>query len=395
MRTPISSVYSSKMKCCGCSACANVCPVHAITMEADSEGFLYPVIDQLVCIGCRKCQDVCVFRTGYETWKNAPKQNFVYAARLKDPEARLASQSGGAFTALAEVFLRQNGIVYGAAFDGFERVTHLRVNDSVGLAALKGSKYIQSELNDVFSKVKRDLQAGLSVLFSGTPCQVAGLRRFLEGVQTDNLVLCDLICHSVASPRVWAEYVDLMRKSQKEALVTCMFRDKAAKGWASHYESFLFATGNKVFSRFFARLFSTHVLFRPSCSICPFANTDRVSDITLGDFWRIEDIKKEWALDNSGTSVIMVHTEKGSRVFALASEGLDLIETVGDFHMQPQLQYPTPMPSRRWLFWQLYSIFGFSYVRLFDWWIRIKSKLHYHVKRMCKQILKKPQSLSK
>jgi coenzyme F420-reducing hydrogenase beta subunit len=387
MNVPLESVFKKKKECSGCAACANVCPKQAIEMLPDSEGFMYPVIDQSRCIGCRKCQDVCVFQTGYEIWLEGRGDHQVYASRMLDLNRRMESQSGGAFTALADIILRDGGVVYGAAFEGVVRVVHNRVSTFAELGYLKGSKYIQSEMRDVYLCVKEDLSRGRKVLFSGTPCQVAGIRRFFEGKSADLLFLCDLVCHSVASPKIWNEYLQYLSKKHHDKIISCMFRDKAAKGWSSHYESFTFKSGKKILERFFARLFSSHYLFRPSCSVCIYANLNRVSDITLGDFWGIEELSPSFGETSTGVSLVITHTSRGSALFAEASPLMEVRQTRIEDCKQEQLYFPTPQGEFRRFFWFFYKIFGFKFVLTYDFILRIKSKSRYFASQFKQYVL--------
>ena len=385
--TPLKSVFKSKKDCSGCAACANVCPTLAIQMQSDSEGFMYPAIDQSRCIGCGKCRDVCVFQTGYANWRGADGCPQVCATRLIDLDRRMESQSGGAFTALADVVLRDGGVVYGAAFEGADRVVHDRVSMPSELGRLKGSKYVQSEMRDVYQRIADDLRQGREVLFSGTPCQVAGVRRFFEGKSAGRLLLCDLVCHSVASPRVWREYIQHVGKRHRDEIVSCMFRNKAAKGWQSHYESFTFKSGKKVFSRFFARLFSSHYLFRPSCAACIYANLDRVSDITLGDFWGIEQLSPSFQETGSGVSLVILHTDKGAALFSEAKAQMEVLDAQISNCRHEQLYDPTPQPKLRRGFWFLHEILGFQFILVYDLIFRIKAKFRYHASKVKKRIV--------
>ena len=197
-------VYQHKKDCSGCTACQNVCPNNAITMQPDSEGFLYPVIDQKNCINCNLCRNICPF-TNSEGLKNGGQQT-CYSCVHRDEAVLKNSTSGGAFTALSDYILENGGVVYGADFDRDYNVCHSRAVTKEQRDRQRVSKYAQSDLQGVFFKVKEDLQNGKTVLFTGTPCQVAGLKAFMPRHLTANLYLCDLICHSIPSPLIWKEY---------------------------------------------------------------------------------------------------------------------------------------------------------------------------------------------
>lgn len=192
-----------KKECCGCNACAQRCPKSCITMREDSEGFLYPEVDKEICIDCGICEKVCPVM--YQGNKRKPLA--VYAVKHKNNEIRLSSSSGGVFTALAESVIDEGGVVFGAKFDDNWCVVHSYSETKEGLAAFRGSKYLQSRIGDSFKKVECFLKANRKVLFSGTPCQIAGLKRFLRK-EYDNLLTVDFVCHGVPSPGVWREYLN-------------------------------------------------------------------------------------------------------------------------------------------------------------------------------------------
>ena len=212
---------TDKSMCCGCSACAGVCPVQCITMTADSEGFKYPIADPNICVSCGKCEQVCPM-TSVET----ASEKKAYAVRVTQYEQD--SSSGGVFSALAEKVLCEGGVVFGAAFDDGLRLQHIKVDDSSMLGHLRGSKYVQSDVGDIYRQVKDELSEGRKVLFSGTPCQVAGLHNFL-GKDYPELFTVDLACHGVPSPKVWDRYV----REKGDGLLGVKFRDKS-DGWRKY-----------------------------------------------------------------------------------------------------------------------------------------------------------------
>ena len=194
-------LFATPYECCGCTACSSACPVNAIQMTADEEGFLYPLVDEKICIGCGKCEQVCQLKN--DEGRSDPL--FIYAAKNIDLDSRMHSSSGGMFRLLAEYMETQGGVIYGAAFDDAFRVCHQRAVCQNEWEKFCVSKYVQSDMGDCYSMVKKDLEDGLPVLFSGTPCQIEGLNRFLVDVDTDKLLICDMICYGVPSPKIWRE----------------------------------------------------------------------------------------------------------------------------------------------------------------------------------------------
>lgn len=297
-----------KHTCCGCQACAQVCPKGCITMKADEEGFLYPVVDETVCVRCGLCEKVCPVLHNTESGQGNPK---AYAAYNLNEEVRLASSSGGIFTLLAEYVLEQNGIIYGTAMESF-RVKHIRVSEPEGLALLRGSKYVQSDIGQTYVQARADLEAGKTVLFTGTPCQIEGLKAFLRK-DYENLITMDIICHGVPSPMVWDKYVALREDTAGAAAAKVFFRHKKF-GWKLFSVFFTFSDNSEyvqnLYQDSFMKAFLNDLCLRPSCYQCNFKKLNRVSDITVADFWGIETVCPEMD-DDKGTSLVLVHSEQG------------------------------------------------------------------------------------
>ncbi|KAA6327270.1 NAD(P)H-quinone oxidoreductase subunit I [termite gut metagenome] len=271
-----------KQDCCGCTACASICKQQAITMQTDERGFLYPQINVAKCMDCGLCEKVCIFQKGYST--NDTQPPIAYAVRHKNEEELKSSRSGGMFVALADFILSENGIVYGAGYTDHFRVVHKRATDKEGYREFKGSKYVQSDLNSTFLQVKHDLKEKKKVLFTGTPCQTAGLNAYLMNIDKSNLYVCDLVCHGTPSPYIWRDYLNYVEEKVNDKIIMVDFRDKE-KGWSSHFESFVFRNNKKLFTRTYTELFYKHIILRPSCEICRYTNIYRPSDITIADFW--------------------------------------------------------------------------------------------------------------
>ena len=310
----MTTVFDQKEHCSGCGACKTVCNENAITMQPDSYGFDYPQIDPSICVSCGKCKVHCHFV--HPVLRHFPQD--VFAVQSKDPEVLKKSQSGGLFAELAKDMLRSGGAVYGAAFTDRFEVCHTRIDSVNQLEKLQGSKYVQSKTEDIFSMVKNDLEQGVPVLFSGTPCQVAALSSYL-GQKTALLYTVDLVCHGVMAPSLWADYLDYIKKKYG-AITRADFRNKSF-GWRTHHETFLIGK-RTVKKNIYRKIFYQNKLLRPSCyskggdryhTACSYAGMCRCSDLTVGDFW---GIKQTDSFPNAdlGISLCMVNTQNGSRL---------------------------------------------------------------------------------
>lgn len=351
------------LNCCGCTACATICPKSAITMEPDEKGFLYPQIDEKKCINCGLCKQVCAFNSEYDK-SHLLNHTEIFAVHHIDLEERKTSRSGAMFTALSEYFIQQGGVVYGAVFDKELTVCHKRVETKDDLFHFKGSKYVQSDMKDSFLQVQQDLEAGKLVLFSGTPCQTAGLYSFADmrcKKYLDHLYICDIVCHGVPSPFIYRDYLSWQEKKNNQKIMAFNFRDKAIIGWDSHEESMILKSGKKVYSRIYTDLFRKCIMFRSSCYQCPFTNFQRPSDITLGDFWGIDKCMPDFA-DNIGNSLILINSSKGKEVFELVKNQLDYRMSNQVDCMQPSLKAPSTLSLKTMAFWQNYQKCGFRWV---------------------------------
>lgn len=313
----------TKKDCCGCYACYNICPKECITMESDNEGFWYPKIDKDKCINCNLCEKVCPI---INPVKRANSKKIAYAGINKDDQIRVKSSSGGIFSILAEYIIKNNGIIYGASFDENFNIKHKRILCNTDLDLLRGSKYVQSSIGDIYKQVKSDLESNRQVLFTGTPCQVEGLRSYLRKEYV-NLITMDFICHGVPSPLVWKKYLEEMKKSKQENIKNIYFRNKDI-GWKVFSLKIIFDEKiyiNNLSKDLFMKGFLQDVYLRPSCYSCKFKKINRVSDITVADFWGIENILPKMD-DDKGTSLIVIHSEKGEQLFDKLSETMILNE---------------------------------------------------------------------
>lgn len=300
-------------KCTGCFACVSVCPKQCIHMEKDKDGFLYPVIDSDKCIDCGLCKKTCMVGEKADTQytKNA------YAMSNKNDEVRLNSSSGGVFTLLAEHIIEQGGTVYGAAFDDKYAVKHIRIKSKDDIEKLRTSKYVQSQIGDCYKKAKEDLDNGIKVLFTGTPCQIAGIKGFLKK-DYDNLFCQDIMCHGVPSPKLWSKYLDEINLGK---LNNVSFRDKTV-GWSLFSMKIEGENGKlceKFFDNTYMKAFLADIALRESCYNCNCKELNYFSDITLADFWGLDKAYPELD-DNRGVSLVLVNSSKGEMLIKEISD---------------------------------------------------------------------------
>ena len=311
-----------KTKCCGCTACANKCPKHCISMVKDDEGFAYPKVNIEECINCGLCDKVCPVTNQ----KEESAINKAFAVQHCDEETLYHSAAGGAFSAFADYAIRQNGVAIGAAYDEDMVVKHIIAKIKEEIPRFRSSKYVQSDQKNVYSEVKRFLDAGTFVCYSGTPCQTAGLKSFLEK-DYSNLLLVDLVCKGVGSPEVLRQYVELMTQKYKAKIVGMNFKRKTY-GYHSSTMSVDFENG-KTYSKSgitdpMMRSFRANICLRPSCGSCAFKGIDRVSDLTIFDCWHFSTLSGKNDNDKGHTAVI-VHSEKGLQMLKDCNDLLEIV----------------------------------------------------------------------
>lgn len=304
---------TDKSNCMGCSACYAICPKHCITMCPDVEGYLYPSVNINSCINCGACENVCPINKDIPT---KDKQTIAFAVQNKNDVIRKESASGGAFSAFATTILNKGGIVFGGCFDENFKVHHDSVHTQDDLKKLRCSKYVQSDMRNTFANVKTYLTQGRLVLFSGTPCQVSGLKSYLKK-NYDNLITLDLVCRGVPSPGLWEKYLKWNSVKEKSKITYVSFRDKYF-GYAGSTMAIGFENGKIKYQnqgiQFFKYTFFQNLNNRPSCFNCHFKTIQRNTDITLFDCWHVNKFDKSMD-DDYGTTMVLLHTEKGMNLF--------------------------------------------------------------------------------
>ena len=347
--------------CTGCSACANACPEQCIQMAADAEGFLRPKIDSSQCVVCGTCQNVCPVLHP----KAHSHETVAYAAVHKDDAIRLESTSGGVFSLLCQWVFDHGGIVFGAAYADDFSVAHGCVEKASDLSKLRTAKYAQSAIGDSYRQAKTFLEQGRYVLFSGTPCQIGGLRTFL-GKDYGRLLTVDLICHGVPSPAVWEHYIQYRgeQDAQGERPTSINLRSKES-GWAGYSIRFDYAGGQTYrmpnSQDPYLRCFVKDLCLRPSCYACSFKGIDRCSDFTLGDYWGVWSQLPELD-DNQGTSIVLLHSEKAKRIWPELLSGMKAVQVDADqcFSENPSALSSATEPDDRQMFLSRYQSEDFS-----------------------------------
>lgn len=350
-----------KDECTGCTACYNICPHSAISFREDDLGFLYPTIDEVRCIECGLCRKVCP--------NNSPvsrsKDQEAFVATAKSVDEQRTSTSGGLTSVLARHIIRRGGVVYGCTGEDCTNIHHVRISSEEEIARIKGSKYVQSSLGLCFGAIKKDLQQGTTVLFVGTPCQCAGLRSYLQK-EYDNFYVVDFVCHGVPSQKILTDAIKSNLKQGNLQGYEVKFRYREGKNEHSIYGLQLLKEGSVKYQKNWPKNdyitgFLSGVYYRESCYRCKYASPERVSDITLGDFWDREH-KKTISKDALGLSLVICNTTKGKDFLRKSeneikyeSEVLDaLLKTNG------QLNSPFPKPNIYEMFHELYYKYGYA-----------------------------------
>lgn len=356
-------ILADRHNCTGCTACDSVCPKGAITMVADGMGFKFPKIDPELCIECKLCEKACPIIKPFSKDSNAPQPRSV-AAQLKNKDELARSQSGGAFCAIASYAIKNGYLVYGAGFDNELNVRHMGVSDLDGLENLRFSKYVQSDLGKIFRKIREELKCGKRILFSGTPCQIAGLKGALPTKYLDNLITVDLICHGVPGPEAYRKYLRYLEHRYDHRILKFIFRDKDSFGWRTPRESAIFDNGVKESFYYYNYLFQEKdLLAREACSHCRYCSLNRISDITIADCWGWDKLHRTDFDENSGISLILVNTKSGDKILEMILRELTVVDVPLQPHLlQRNLQRPTSRPALADKLASDFAKYGFRYV---------------------------------
>lgn len=350
----MSNILSTEHLCLECRACEQICSKYAISMQENAEGFSYPKIDMDKCVDCGLCVKVC---PAIHADDIKSKSCDVYAAQLKDKIILKKSSSGGVFSLIAEHIIGSGGIVFGAAWDEHLQLRHIGVDTIGDLQKLRGSKYVHSDIGNTFVQARDNLKTGRLVYFTGTPCQIAGLKLFLRKDYT-NLITSDLVCHGTPSQKLFNLFVKGMEKDRNVRLIDYQFRDKKVFGWSCSSSSFSInrKTGKKKYHFYdrnmvgYFQAFIKGNITREDCYKCPFACPERVSDITLADYWDISDHHPEFPNRREGVSLILINSTKGRNLLHLLEKNVNLCKSTLTSALKTSnhnLKAPTPRPSER------------------------------------------------
>lgn len=360
----------NKEDCCGCSACVSICPKTTINFIQDSEGFNYPHVDVDKCVECGLCEKTCPIIQRKSIDKTVANPLQYKAVRIKDKKILSESSSGGAFSILADIIFDLNGCVCGVEYSEEGLPHHIIIDSKTELYKLRGSKYVQSNILGIFPAIKQRLLKGQYVLFSGTSCQVDGLKKYLRKDYA-NLLTVDLVCHSIPSPLIYKEYLIYCSKKLKKEIVSIDMRYKKTYGWSHRFSyRYCFKDGKSVIDSPFVvnwgRLFFSEMINRPSCGDCQYANLNRVSDFTIADFWD-DDKKRTDIYSKEGTSLLLVNTEKGINALESCQNNFYSWNITKEEALQPCLCHTTKPSDKRDEFWDFYYKNGFenSYNRYF------------------------------
>lgn len=398
-------LVNNKDKCCGCGLCALKCPKKAIEMKEDKYGFVYPYIDEDKCINCGICKKVCNYKKNIQSDFN--KETFVVVA--KDDETLKTTASGGAFTAIASSFIENGGVVFGCSLEQENekfKVMHIKVDNVKDLDKLKGSKYVQSDINNIYMQIMDELNNGKKVLFSGTPCQVSAIKAFTKN--HEHLYTVGLICHGGSSNKMFNDFIDFLNKKNGIKIINFIFRDKT-KGWGL-FAKITYKKNKKVNTKIipciylsYYQMFIDSLTYRDNCYTCPFASENRVEDITLGDYWGIEYVHPEYLQNKlidskKGVSCLIVNSYKGKNLLDNCNRKMNILSSTFDKakSYNKNLYEPSIINSKRKEILDIYSTKDYFAVN--KWYkknnmkkIFIRSiwfKLPYVLKVLIKRIIK-------
>lgn len=384
-------------QCSGCGLCVSQCKNNAIRMKKLENGFLYPIVNQTLCVGCRKCIEICPFKEEKSN-KIAIRQTLVSYLFKHNADVRKESASGGFFTLLSDYVLEKKGVVYGAIYDEFYHVEHIRTEQKAIRDRMRGSKYSQSDISThIYDLLVKDIESGRMVLFTGTPCQCAAVAELFGESTPCNLILMDLICHGVLSDQLFQEYIDNVKRTNQEHsdIIRVNLRDKEL-GWQK--ASVTFADGYKHYGEndFFYSFYSMNALQRESCFNCIYAINKRTGDFTVGDYWGMEKYYPEF-YDKLGVSLLLVNSERAKNIMAqlLPRNSDTIIKEIEKREyeiFQPNLKHPTPYGKKSERFKNYYYKHGYDKALKKYFYINWRRKLYnkgYFVLRKIYRKLKK------
>lgn len=353
----------NRNECSGCRACEKRCPQNAIRFVEDSHGFFYPSIDRSKCVQCGICDNICAFDT--DNHQSILKESTdIYGVKIKDDSKRADSTSGGFFTAISDYVLENNGVVYGAVLDESMNVIHARAESEEIRNRMRGSKYVQSNTLNTFSEAERDLLNGRMVLYSGTPCQIAGLKLYL-GKEYSNLLTIDVVCHGVPSNKLFKEFIQLAESKTGKKVKSFLFRDKSETGWEKPISKLIYYNGyscNFSGRDCFFELFNENLPLRPSCLNCKFIHKERASDFSIADYWGINNRNAAFN-DNKGVSMVLINSEKAKVFFESIGDNIDFFKSdMEDRKFQGRLSGRNSVNPNTERFWDEYDKRGFEYV---------------------------------
>ena len=366
-----------KKKCNGCGVCTLECPVNAISMVEDEEGFFYPTIDENKCIKCNKCRSIC------SNFNDKKEYGKAYLAINNNSQELSQSASGGMFYVIAKFVIEKNGVVFGVEYDDKLNVQHNYYETIEECKKFQGSKYVRSSLRDSFEKVRKFLEEDRFVLFTGTPCQCNALKVFLKK-DYNKLILCDIICHANPSQKVFNKYRNELEKKYEKKIVDFKFRDKA-NGWHGSVPNIYFEDHTIIKDRIFYEAFVSELFNRPSCHECEFASLNRITDFTLGDLWGVERILPEYKDNNTGISLLLVNSNKGLNIFETIKNNIEYKEV--DYKKAFECNHSSNVPphKNRYLFFK-----NFDEMTVKENIQRcLKQPLKVRIKRKIKRIIKK------
>lgn len=386
-------LYKNKRDCCGCGACMNICPKNAISMIEDKYGFLYPNIEESLCVRCGECKKICAYQK-----ENVGKNPLKVFAGISENTNVINSASGGIFAGLALSILNENGIVYGVSMENIKgslTPMHIGIEKKEDLYKLQGSKYVQSYTGNIYRKVLKELKDNRLVLFSGTPCQIDALKSFLKK-DYNNLLTVDIICHGVPNIKFFQDYIKILEKKLNGNILNFKFRDKDL-GWGLNAKIVYKSNNGNIKEKIipagessYYKLFLNSDIYRENCYYCKYANSKRMGDITIGDFWGIniehpELIKENKLNEKNGVSCILINTTNGEKYINKYSNNLTLYNSTFDKvrNHNKQLNSPSQFSNNREEILDIYNNYGYDGIEA---WFRKKRGFKLYIIKLKNKI---------